>query len=140
MAHGRNTYFSVEDSGATVLRNISLYVNASSMGRGNDVHDNTTYGQTGHTWTNGLTNATLQISGFWDKSASTGAATVLDSLVGVGLVGFEYGPEGNTSGFVKYSGECVLVSLEYSAPVGDLVAFTASFNVSGAVTKGTFSA
>ncbi len=137
--HGRNTYFAVEDSTATTLRNLSPYITSTSMPRGNDQHDDTTYGATGHTFKNGLTNGTLTINGFWDKTASTGAATVLDSLIGVSTtVGFEFGPEGNGSGSVKYSGECTMVSVDYSAPVADLVGFTATFNISGACTKGTF--
>ena len=53
-------------------------------------------------------------------------------------VSFEYGPEGSTSTRVKYSGECILTSYETSAGVGDVVSFTASFQISGAVTRGTW--
>lgn len=138
--HGRNTYFAVEDSAGSTLRNISIYVTSVDYNRGQDTHDNTTYGKSGHTHTNGLATGTFTVNGFWDKTASTGAATVLDSLIGVGAVGYEYGPEGNTNGNVKYSGEAVMQSVVYSSPVADLVSFVATFVRSDVDTKGTFSA
>lgn len=137
--HGKDAYFAVEDSASTTLRNISPYLNSVEFNQGNDQHDDTTFGQEGHTYRNGLTTGTINIAGLWDKTASTGSNTVLQSLVGIETtVSFEYGPEGNTSGLVKKSGECTLISYEESAPVADLVSFTASFNISGSVTVGTF--
>lgn len=137
--HGRSAYFAVEDSAASTLRTLSAYITSVEFNEGNDQHDNTTYGQAGHTFANGLRSGTFTVNGFWDKTASVGAATVLDSLLGISTtVGFEVGPEGNTTGFVKYSGECNLVSRAYSVPVADLITFTATFNISGVATKSTF--
>lgn len=140
--HGKGTVFSLEDSAASTLRNLSSNLTSVSFARQNDTHDSTTYGQTGHTFIAGLTNGTINLEGFWDDTASTGTATVLDSLLALGAttVGFEYGPEGSGSGAVKYSGECILQSLDYSSPVADLVTFSATLQISGAVTVGTYSA
>lgn len=138
--HGKDTYFSVEDSVASTLRNISPYLNTVGFSRQNDTHDTTTFTKTGHTFVGGLTNGKITLNGLWDKTASTGSQTVLNSLLGLGTttVGWEYGPEGNSSGKVKYSGEAVLESYDESAPVADLVSFTAVLQISGAVTTGTF--
>lgn len=138
--HGAGTYISIEDSAATTLRNISIYVNNVDWNPTNDTHDNTTFGASGHGYQVGLTDGGFTISGFWNKTATTGATTVLDSLLGLKTttVGYEYGPEGNTGGFVKYSGECVMESLSYGSPVADLVTFQATFKLSGAITKGIF--
>jgi hypothetical protein len=107
----------------------------------NDTHDNTTFGAEGHTFAGGLTNGTISLGGLWDKTASTGSHTVLQSLVGHEIpVGFEYGEEGNTVGMVKLSGECLLESYSQSSPVADLVKFQATLRISGSVTPGTFSA
>lgn len=140
--HGKDSYFSLEDSGGSTLRNLSPHINNVTFSRSNDTHDTTTYGQEGHTFIAGLTNGTISVDGFWDDTASTGSATVLDSLVGLDAVtlGFEYGPEGNANGAVKYSGECILASLDYADPVADLVTFSAQLQISGTVTVGTFSA
>lgn len=139
--HGKDAYFSLEDSVASTLRNISPYLTGVDFSQENDTHDTTAYGAEGHTFIAGLTNGTITLTGFWDKTASVGSATVLDSLVGLDSVtlGFEYGPEGNTAGLTKYSGECILQSLDYSTPVADLVTFTATLQISGSVAKGTFS-
>lgn len=136
----KDSYFSLEDSGAATLRNISPYVNSISFNRSNDTLDTTTFGAEGHTFVTSLTNGTITIAGFWDKTALVGSATVFDGLMDLDTLtlGFEYGPEGNTAGFVKYSGECILSSLDYSSPVADLVTFSATLQISGTVTKGVF--
>jgi hypothetical protein len=137
--HGKDSYFGVEDSTGTTIRNLTPYLNSIDFNQSNDTHDDTTMGAEGHTYRAGLTDGTISLAGIWDKTATTGADTVLQSLVGVEItVGFEYGPEGNTAGQVKKSGECVLESYAESAPVADLVTWTASFKISGNVTKGVF--
>lgn len=138
-AHGKDSYFAVEDSAGSTLRNISPYIKNIDVTYANDQSDTTTKGAEGHTYRPGLTTGTISITGLWDQTASTGSRTVLRSLVGVEItVGFEYGPEGNTSGQIKDSGECVLVSYKESSPIDDMVAFSAEFNISGDVTSGTF--
>lgn len=137
--HGKNTYFAVEDSLGTTLRNLSANLNNVDFNVGTDVHEDTTYGQTGKTKKGGLTDGQINLAGFWDKTALTGTETVLASLLGIfDPVDFEYGPEGNTTGKVKKSGKCVLSAYNVSSPVGDLVAFTATLDISGAVTTGAF--
>lgn len=138
--HGKDSYFSLEDSAGSTLRNISPYITSTEWNVSNDTHDNTTYGSEGHTFQTGLTNGTIVINGFWDKTASVGSATVLDSLLGLDTttMGFEYGPEGNTATNVKYSGECILQDLSYSSPVADLITFSATLQITGDITKGVF--
>jgi hypothetical protein len=138
-AHGKDSYFAVEDSAASTLRNISPHVKNVEFNVGNDTHDTTTKGDEGHEFLPGLTNGTISVTGLWDDTASTGSQTVLSGLIGIETtVGFEYGPEGSTTGMVKYSGECVLSTYQESSPVDDMVAFSAEFNISGSVTIGTF--
>lgn len=140
-AHGKDAYFAVEDSTATTLRNISPYVVTVDVTQDVEANDTTTLGAEGRTWRPGLTAGTISVAGLWDDTASTGAQTVLQSLAGVETsVGFEYGPEGNGAGAVKLSGECVMTQYTENVDVGDMVRFTAQFNISGSVTVGTFSA
>lgn len=138
--HGKDSYFSVEDSAATTLRNISPYVNSVEVAQENELADTTCLGAEGRTWKQGLTNGTISLTGLWDDTATVGSATVLQSLVGLEVsTGFEYGPEGNTAGSYKLSGESVLESYTESAPVGDMVSFAATLRITGSVTVGTFS-
>lgn len=138
--HGKNSVFSVEDSAATTLRDLSSNLTNVAFARANDTHDTTTFGAEGHTFIAGLTNGTITLTGWADTTATTGTLTVLDSLVGLDAitVGWEYGPLGSATGAVKYTGECVLVSLDVSDPVADLVSFTCQLQISGNVTKGTY--
>ena len=138
-AHGKDSYFSVEDSAGTTLRNITPYIKSLDFNRSNDANDTTTKGAEGKSYRPGLTDGEIRLTGLWDDTASTGSYTVLQSLLGVEItVGFEYGPEGNTTGMEKLSGECVLTQYDESSPVDDMVAFTATLKISGDVTKGTF--
>ena len=79
-----------------------------------------------------ISSFTISISGMYD-------ATVDGYLKGgaePASRSFEYQPTG-TSGESKYTGECILTSYSLSSPVGDVVTFTADFQVTGDVTRGT---
>lgn len=136
--HGSGAYIGVTDSG-TQLRNISPYVNSTNYAPTQDAHDDTTYGATGHTFRGGLTNGTITINGMWDKTTLTGPDTVLEPLLGVKTPwAWQFGPEGNAAGKVKKSGNGILTAFTVSAPVADLVSFSATIQISGAITLGVF--
>ena len=138
-SHGKNTYFSVEDSAGTTLRNISPYCNEISFPREADLVETTTFGASYKTFVAGFTDATISVSGNWDPVATTGPDVVLSGLLGAaGTFGFEFGPAGNTGTFVKYSGEVILTNYEVSSAIDGVAEFSAEFQVSGAITRGTF--
>lgn len=131
--HGKSLQISV------ATHDISPYCTEVDLERDNDTHDTTTYGQTGHTFIAGLTNGKMTINGLWDKTASVGSYTVFKALIGVSAPSaFIYGPEGPTSGNVKITGTAVLESYSETAPVADLVKFTAVMQISGALTDGVY--
>lgn len=135
--HGAGAHFAVNDG--TSLRILSTYVTSTDWNPTQDTHDDTTYGQTGHTFRGGLTNGTVTINGMWDRTATTGPDAVLTAMLAVKTpTAYEFGPDGNAAGKIKKSGNCVLNSYSVSAPVADLVSFSASFNLSGAVASGIF--
>lgn len=136
--HGASAYIGVTDAAST-LRDISPFVNSTNYSPTQDSHDDTTYGATGHTFRGGLTNGTITINGMWDKTASTGSETVLSGLLGVKTPWpWEFGPEGKTTGKVKKTGNGILTAYQVSAPVADLVTFSATIQISGPITTGTF--
>jgi hypothetical protein len=139
--HGKDSHFSVDDSGGT-LRNISASVDSVDGLPGDvDMAGVSAFGDSGHKYVVGLENGSFTVNGHWDDAADVGANTVLAGIRGQsGTVTFEFGPAGNGSGAVKFSGEARLTSYSISASVTDRVTFTASFNVDGQVTAGTFSA
>lgn len=140
MVHGLESYFAVEDSAGSTLRNLTGYLTSVTFPRTQEVAETTTKGLVPKTYVRGHTDSTISIEGRWDNTATSGPDAVLAGLFGAGTtVGFEFGPEGNANGDIKYSGECICTDYEISSP-DEVVAFTAAFQVTGAITKGTFSA
>lgn len=138
--HGKDAYFSIDDSGGT-LRNISPYVTqVSGLPGDRSLGSTTAFGDQGERFIPGLASASFTVSGHWDDTATTGSHTVLTGLrTATATSSFEYGPEGNTAGDIKISGECWLESLTYDASVDSVVPFQAQFRLDGIVTVGTFS-
>lgn len=122
-----------------VTNEIGPYCDSITFTRQNDTPDVTTFGNTGHKYTATLTDGSIALAGVWDKTATVGSYTVLSVLVGdLDGAAFIYGPEGSATGKVKYSGTMILESYAESAAVADVVRFTATAKISGAVTIGAF--
>lgn len=138
-AHGKDAYFAIDDSGGS-LRNISAHVDSvSGLPSARALSDVTAFTDTGERFIPGLQGATFTVSGHFDNTATTGSATVLNGLrTTTATSSFEYGPDSNTSGRTKYSGECWMESLTVDATVKDKVPFSASFRMDNALTVGTF--
>lgn len=133
-AHGKDSVLTIGTN------NISPYVKTVDFNRSQDANDTTTKGAEGKTYRPGLTDGEIKITGLWDDAATVGTRTVLAALLdSESTVAFEWGPEGNTSGMVKDSGNAVLTQYDESSPVDDMVAFTATLKISGTVTSGTWS-
>lgn len=132
--HGKSAVFKVDDSGGT-LRDLSSYLEEVSFPRSVETAETTTFGNNAKTYITGLSDATISITGLFDATADGYLAGVIGASA---TLSFEYGPAGSTAGNVKYSGECILTSYEVSAPVGDKVSASAEFQVSGAITRGTW--
>ena len=134
--HGKNASFKVDNNAGT-LTDISSYLDDISMPRSIDTGETTTFAATSgaKTYVTGLNDATLSIGGKWD----TVVDAHLTAIIGKDdTVSFEYGPEGTVATRIKYTGEAILTSYEVGSPVGDVITFSADFQVSGAVTRGTF--
>lgn len=132
--HGKNAVFKVDNSGGT-LTNISTYLNNVSFPRSVETGETTSFGNSAKTYIVGLSDSTISVDGTWDATVDAHLAAVLGQDASLS---FEYGPEGSGSGSVKFTGECYLTSYETSSPVADVVKFTAEFQVTGTVTRGTY--
>lgn len=134
--HGKNAVFKVDNSGGT-LTDISAYLTDVSLPRSIETAETTTFGATGgaKTYVVGLNDSTVSISGKFDATADAHLAGILGQEASVS---FEYGPAGSTTGYVKFTGEAYLTKYDLSSPVGDVVTFSADFQVTGVVTRGTY--
>jgi hypothetical protein len=133
--HGKSTVFKVDNAAGT-LTNISDTLTDVSFPQSVDTAETSTFGSSAKSYVVGLTDSTLSVAGNFDATVDTHLAGVLGQAASLS---FEYGPEGSTNGFVKYTGECILTSYEKSGAIGDVVSYSAEFQVTGAITRGTYS-
>ena len=98
--HGKNSVFKVDNSGGT-LTNISDVLNNVSMPREVETVETTSFGSSYRSYVVGFQNATISIEGTWDATVDAHLAGILGQDA---TVSFEYGPEGSTAGYVKYTG------------------------------------
>ena len=134
--HGKSTVFKVDNAAGT-LTNISDTLTDVSFPQTVETAETTSFGSSAKTYIVGLSDSTVSVSGNFDATVDAHLAGVLGQAA---TLSFEYGPEGTTNGQVKYTGECIMTSYEKSGAVGDVVTYSAEFQVTGAVTRGTFGA
>jgi len=133
--HGKSTVFKVDNSGGT-LTDISNTLTDLGFPQTVETAETTSFGSSSKTFVVGLSDATISASGNFDATVDAHLAGILGQAASVS---FEYGPEGSSTGQVKYTGEAILTSYEKSGAVGDVVTYSAEFQVTGAVTRGTYS-
>ena len=133
--HGKSTVFKVDNSGGT-LTDISNTLTDVGFPQTVDTAETSTFGSSAKSYVVGLTDSSLSIAGNFDATVDAHLAGILGQSASVS---FEYGPEGSTAGFVKYTGEALMTSYEKSGAIGDVVSYSAEFQVTGAITRGTYS-
>ena len=131
--HGKDSVFKLDNASGS-LTDISAFVNNVDFPETSDVAETSVLGASNKTYLVGLKDATIGLTGFFDATADA----IFGAVIGQSAtLSFEYSPEGTASGKIKYTGECILTNYELSSPVGDVVAYSADLQVSGAVTRGT---
>jgi len=115
-------------------QDLSAYLTNQGLQRGAATEDTTHYGSTAEEFTPTiLQSAGLDLEGVWDATV----AGYLDPNLATAKA-FVFGPAGNTTGNVKYSGTAILDKLNIMAPVKNVIRFSAHLKPSGAITVGTF--
>jgi predicted secreted protein len=132
--HGKSTVFKVDNAAGT-LTDISNTLTDVSFPQSVETAETTSFGSSAKTYIVGLTDSTVSVSGNFDATVDAHLAAILGQAA---TVSFEYGPEGSTTGQVKYTGEAILTSYEKSGAVGDVVTYSTELQVTGAVTRGTY--
>ena len=132
--HGKATVFKVDNSGGS-LTDISNVLTDVSFPQTIETAETTSFGSNAKTYVVGLSDATISISGNFDTTVDAHLSGVLGQAA---TLSFEYGPEGSVALDAKYTGECIMTSYEKSGAVGDVVTFSAEFQVTGTVTRGAY--
>ena len=131
--HGKSSVFKLDNASGS-LTDISAFVNNVDFPETADVAETSVLGASNKTYIVGLKDATISISGLFDATVDA----ILGAVVGqTATLSYEYSPEGTASGKIKYTGEAILTNYALSSPVGDVVAYSADLQCSGAVTRGT---
>jgi hypothetical protein len=137
--HGKKSGFKLDNSAGS-LQDLSTYFTDLAFPQTLDVAEVSTLGDNSKEYVVGLADRTISGSGKWDAALDSHMSLLINALLTGTLASatFEYGPEGTTSGKVKYTGECFVTSYEASGGIGDAVGFSFEAQVSGDVTRTTF--
>ena len=137
--HGKNAALKL-DNAAGSLVDISNVLNEISYPREVETGETTSFGNNAKTYIVGLSDSSISLSGTYDTTVDAHIVALIAALQNETLASasYEYGPEGTTSGRVKYSGEAIVTSYEVSSPVADVVTFSLELQGTGAVTRGTW--
>ncbi|TDB71803.1 hypothetical protein E1211_15230 [Micromonospora sp. 15K316] len=128
--HGRFTKITVGGD------DISTWTNTSEMTRGSADHNNTTYGKNSEVHGGGLLNGEFTCGGIYDNTVTTGTHPVLNPLVGT-VVEIVRMVEGAGAGKPVQTFDGLLTSYVETAPVADMVTWSATFVVSDDVADDT---
>lgn len=126
--HGKNTKVTLNSV------DLSAFTNNTAFNRTADSHDVTTYGQNGHVFAAGLTNGTVTISGTFDAAATSTPAVTIGGLLAAGTeVEFSFQPNGTGSGKPERTCNVIVTGYDETAPVADMVTWSATLQINGAV-------
>lgn len=137
--HGSTAFFSLDNGGGSVI-DLTAKAREVDLTLDQAMHDITVFGMSSHAKTVGLKDGKFTVTFVSDN-------TIMDHLTGIYAAqtpgasttfSFVIGPRGSTSGYEKFSGECIMPSLPVSAKVDDIETLQVTFEVTGAVTVGTF--
>ncbi len=115
---------------------LSAYLNNVAYKRSADSHDVTTFGATGHAFQGGLTNGTYTLTGTYDNGASNTPKTLIEAALGGALQAVDYREAGTATGRTTSTANALVTAYEESGPVADMISWTATLQISGAVTVG----
>lgn len=115
-------------------QDISAFVKTVDFSLTRSALDVTTKGATGVAKRGGLTDGNIKITGLWDDTSTTGSFTVFSpQMVNATLedapIAFVWKPNGTDT----YTGTAVVTQYDESSPIDDMVAFTATLEISGSV-------
>lgn len=113
--------------------NLSTFCDSMEIAIEVDSAETTTFSAAWKTYIAGLASATIDVSGSWDPTTTTGPASAITSTLGSAADTFTAEPGGAAVNQHR-TGSAFCTSYSESADVGDRVTFSATFQVTGAVT------
>lgn len=132
-------YFAL-DNAAGAVTNIQPYSDDVSVPQTVAMLDVSVLGTVAKAFIGGLSNGdTIPIKGPYDVAIHTHLTALLAAqAAGTASHSFIWGPGGSVASQAKVSGECLVASYQLQSGVGGRAEWSASLQVTGAVTNGTW--
>lgn len=132
-------YFAL-DNAAGSITNLQSYTDDVSVPQTVAMLDVSVLGTAPKAFIGGLSNGdTIPLKGPYDVTLHTHVTGLLAAqAAGTVSHSFIWGPGGSVASQAKVSGECLVANYQLSSGVGGRAEWTASLQISGAVTNGTF--
>lgn len=114
---------------------LSTFCDTADLSIDIDTAETTSFTSAWKTHIPGTAGGTLELSGSYDPTASTGPAAVIEAIIagGAAVPVIAY-PGGNTAGQRKRTFSAILTNYSESSAVGDKVTFSCSLLATGAIT------
>lgn len=128
--HGKGTAHTINGD------DLSIYSNSVTFKRSADTHDVTTFGKNAKVYREGLTDGEATISGIYDNTELVSPGAVLRPLCGAAPVVLVYMPEGSASGRPSATVDVLVTAYEETAPVADMVTWSATLQLSDEIVDG----
>jgi|GEM_PF-1640053 hypothetical protein len=131
--------FLLDDTGGS-QRDISAFITeVRGLPGARLLNEVTALGDSGARFIPGLEDVVILLAGLFEDTATSGLDAILGPLrTHTSAVDFEYGPEGSTTGDVKYSGTCWVAQYDLRSRVGSQVEWVCALQVEGTVARGVF--
>lgn len=121
---------------ANSLQNLSAYADNLGLPQSTEQLDVTTFGNASKNFIPGLQDGdTLTMSGPYDVVIHTHLTTAKNAG---SLLGFIFGPGGSVASQARTAGSVYVANYQVTTGVGGRVEYSASLQVTGALTNGTF--
>lgn len=130
--HGKDAAVYITDSGGSE-RDLTSYATSVGLPVEVETAEVSTLGDDDKVYVTGLRDRTISIEGKFDATVDG----YLSGLLGGTARAWKVFPAGSAAGRPYYSGSAILTSYEVTAEIGDAVMWSAEFQNSGAVTRGT---
>lgn len=130
--HGSRAVLKINDASSS-LTDVSAYLSSAGLSNVADVAEVSTLNSTAKQYIGGLKDGSFPLEGNFEPTADA----LLSGVLGGSADGFEYYPAGTATGMPKYTGNGFLVSYEITTPVDDAAKFSAEYQVTGGITRGT---
>ena len=130
--------FRLDNAGGT-LTNLQPYIDTVSVSQPVESVDVSVLGTVSKSFISGMQDGSISISGPYDATMAAHISGLRAAqAAGTASHSFQWGPGGSVAGQAKITGECLVTSFDTSTGVSGRAEYSATLQVSGAITNGTF--